>query len=274
MVVDEFAPRVFRAFTTGRFRLVLMDFDGTISLLRSGWDDVMREVMLESITGGVNAEPGVQAEVDQYIEQSAGLSALHQMQHLAAMVRRHGRVASVKMLDGHGYKAIFNTRLLARVGARIRKMESGEAVAEDMTVHGVIPFIRLLHARGMRLSILSGTDEDAVRHEAGLLGIVDYFENVWGGAPHKPHYTKAGILDEVLAECGGRREEVLVIGDGAIEIREAHARGCAAIGVAANDHTGRGWDESKCELLRAAGADWLIPDYRSTEQLVEQLFKT
>ena len=48
----------------GRFRHVLFDFDGTISLLREGWQGIMRPVMLEMIAGGESTTPEMEAEVE------------------------------------------------------------------------------------------------------------------------------------------------------------------------------------------------------------------
>ena len=51
-------------------RALLMDFDGTLSTLRHGWEAVMREMMLEMLSDGAAVTPDLEAEVDQYIDQS------------------------------------------------------------------------------------------------------------------------------------------------------------------------------------------------------------
>ena len=59
-------------------RAVLFDFDGTISTLRCGWESVMKPLMLEMISGGA-WDDALEREVDDYINESAGIQTIHQM---------------------------------------------------------------------------------------------------------------------------------------------------------------------------------------------------
>ena len=47
----------------GRFKHALFDFDGTVSILREGWQQVMAPVMLESILSGKEPTPEVERAV-------------------------------------------------------------------------------------------------------------------------------------------------------------------------------------------------------------------
>ena len=72
--------------------------------------------------------------------------------------------------------------------------------------------------------------------------------------------------------CQGARIVFLSVGDGPVEIRNAHENGCIALGVASNEVEGHGWDEEKRERLIKAGADIMIPDFSEYDALVEYLF--
>ena len=58
---------------------VVFDFDGTLSSLRSGWEEVMEPLMCEYIPG----EPDeVKELVKKYIDESTGIQTIHQMRCL------------------------------------------------------------------------------------------------------------------------------------------------------------------------------------------------
>ena len=64
-------------------QVVLFDFDGTISTLRTGWEEVMRTVMFRYLSHGQAPSPALRAEIDAYIEESTGIQTIYQMKWLA-----------------------------------------------------------------------------------------------------------------------------------------------------------------------------------------------
>ena len=68
-------------------RAVLFDFDGTISTLRCGWESVMKPLMLEMMAGGA-WDDALEREVDDYINESAGIQTIHQMKWMDAIPAR------------------------------------------------------------------------------------------------------------------------------------------------------------------------------------------
>ena len=76
----------------GRFRHALLDFDGTISVIREGWERVMAPLMAEMIAGGEGDPDGaIRREVERYVEESTGLQTILQMDWLVqAVARRRG----------------------------------------------------------------------------------------------------------------------------------------------------------------------------------------
>lgn len=256
----------------GRFRHVLFDFDGTISLLREGWQGIMRPVMLEMIAGGDTTTLEMEAEVDEYIEDSTGIQTLIQMQHLVTLVRKYGRVSEDKVLEPAEYKAIYNARLMDPVNARLQRIQSGGASIDDFAVRGSREFVRALAERGMTMYIFSGTDREDVQNEANVLGVAGYFNEIWGALPSLEEYSKEKVLRELIEVHNLEGAEVLIVGDGPVELRTARDHGCVALGVASDESRGHGWDETKRARLLRAGADLLVPDFGESNALLRYLF--
>src|SRR5687768_1479741 len=80
------------AITRGRIRSVLFDFDGTLSVIREGWQDVMIPMMVEELmrTPDHEAEAEVAAVVREYVDRLTGRQTIYQMIQLAEEVRKRG----------------------------------------------------------------------------------------------------------------------------------------------------------------------------------------
>ncbi|HIJ66259.1 MAG TPA: HAD family hydrolase [Candidatus Hydrogenedentes bacterium] len=258
----------------GRFRHVLFDFDGTVSLLREGWQRIMGPMMIEMICGDTTATPDIEKAVYDYIDESTGVQTIVQMAHLVEMVRQYGRVPPEQVLDTQGYKRIYNDRLMAPVRERIAKFEAGELTLEDVTLRGSLDFIKKLATRdGVMLYVFSGTDLADVRAEAATVGAAPYFKGgIWGALGSLEEYSKEKVLRELIETHDLRGTEVLVVGDGPVEIRNAKAHGCVALGVASDEAAGHGWNNDKRARLIDAGADILIPDFGEAHALERYLF--
>ena len=74
----------------GSVRHALFDFDGTISVLRQGWEPVMEAEMLEALCGEKTPSQELIAEVRDYIDLSTGKLTILQMQWLADKVGSFG----------------------------------------------------------------------------------------------------------------------------------------------------------------------------------------
>lgn len=256
----------------GRFNHALFDFDGTVSLLREGWQQVMGPVMVEMICGGAEPAPEIVREVEDYIDESTGINTILQMERLVEMVRAHGFVPESEMLDAHGYKAVYNERLMKGVRERIARVERGELSLEEATVRGALEFVRRIAEKGLAMYIFSGTDRADVQNEARLVTAAPYFQEIWGALRSYQESNKELIIKTILAEHDLHGSEVLVVGDGPVEIRLAHEHGCVSVGVASDEARGHGWNEPKRQRLLEAGADILIPDFGEGEALIDYLF--
>ncbi|HNR35269.1 MAG TPA: HAD hydrolase-like protein [Candidatus Hydrogenedentes bacterium] len=258
----------------GRLKHALFDFDGTISLLREGWQNIMAPVMIEMICGKTTPTQDIIDEVHRVIDETTGIQTIFQMQKLVEMVRAHGLVPEEEILDPYGYKDIYNERLMVPVNERIAQLESGAMTVEQATLRGALDFVRMLRDKGVRLYVFSGTDREDVRNEAAKVGAAPYFDEIWGAVRSIEEYSKEKVLKEIIAAHQLHGTEVMTVGDGPVEIRNGKENGCIAIGVASNEVAGHGWDEHKRERLIRAGADILIPDFAEGSALLNYLFPT
>ncbi len=255
----------------GKIRHALFDFDGTLSVLREGWESVMVPVMIESICGDTPAIPEIEDEVRQYVEQSTGILTILQMEWLVEAVRKHGLVGLPR--SAAAYKARYLERLMVRVRQRIQQVESGACPPDDRMLAGARPFLAGLQTRRAQLYLISGTDHPDVQREAGVLGLAHFFDGrIYGALDEREAHSKDRIIQRILNEHHLFGDQLLVVGDGPVEIREARAHGAIALGVASNEVARCGWNEHKIARLVNAGADLLIPDFSQPEALFNLLY--
>jgi len=264
-----------RAAQRGRFRCALFDFDGTISLLREGWQGIMAPMMVEMICGDHPPTPEIEEEVRRYVAESTGIQTIFQMEHLVEMVRQHGLVPPDKILDAWGYKEIYNERLMRPVKERLARLASGQLSVEQVTLRGSIEFVKALYERGLTLYVFSGTDAEDVKNEVTAVGVAAYFAGgIFGALRPVEAYSKDKIIKEILRQYGLSGPEILVVGDGPVEILNAKENNAIALGVASDEVRGHGLNPSKRERLIRAGADILIPDFGELQPLLAYLFPT
>jgi phosphoglycolate phosphatase-like HAD superfamily hydrolase len=255
----------------GRFRSVLFDFDGTLSLIREGWPQVMIPMMVDVLraTGTPETEPELSAAVEEFVMRLNGRQTIYQMIQLAEEVRRRGG----RPLEPLAYKDRYHNLLMERIRGRIAALEEGTATPAEWTVPGTQELLEGLRRRGATLYLASGTDLKYVRHEAELLGVAGYFgEHIYGALDEYQNFSKQMVIERILRENGLRGEEVLGFGDGFVEIEEVKRVGGVAVAVASDEVRRQGVNEWKRQRLIRAGADIVIPEYRRHEWLVKYLF--
>ena len=70
----------------GRTRHALFDFDGTLSVIRRGWEGIMIPMMVETICDQHSVTQEIKAEVVEYVDNSTGILTIHQMKWLEEAV--------------------------------------------------------------------------------------------------------------------------------------------------------------------------------------------
>jgi phosphoglycolate phosphatase-like HAD superfamily hydrolase len=254
----------------GHIRHVLFDFDGTLSVLRQGWEDVMIPLMVESICGVHPVPPAIEGEVRDYVDRSTGILTIRQMEWLAEAVHRYHFVDAP--LTAAEYKARYLDRLLVRVNDRIAQVERGVVSPEVMMIAGAVDFVSGMKRRGAMLYLASGTDHPHVLREVRVLALDGYFGGgAYGALDESEANSKERVIQRILEEHGLAGHELLVAGDGPVEIREGSLRGAITLGVASNEVAREGWNAHKARRLIAAGADLLVPDFTRSQELLMNL---
>src|SRR5712691_8755143 len=113
----------------GRFHSALFDFDGTLSLIREGWPQVMIPMMVEVLrqTGTRESPEDLTAAVEEFVMRLNGRQTVYQMIQLADEVRRRGG----RPRDPLDYKHEYHERLMDRIRDRIDALQAGTATPEE-----------------------------------------------------------------------------------------------------------------------------------------------
>jgi phosphoglycolate phosphatase len=250
---------------------VLFDFDGTISLIRQGWPDVMVPMFVEALP----RQPGESDDdlrrlvVDDIMKLN-GKQTIYQMIQLAERVRERGGQPGEPL----AYKHEYLRRLESHIGARTAALANRAVAPDTLLVHGVRPLLEHLRKIGLPLYLASGTDLSAVKREAELLDITRYFNgHIYGALDDYKQFSKKIVIDRILHEHGITGRHLLSFGDGYVEIENTKQAGGLAVAVAsdeANNGSGR-VDEWKRQRLLGVGADAVIPDFRHAIPFVDYL---
>ncbi|MBI2804898.1 MAG: HAD family hydrolase [Planctomycetes bacterium] len=258
-------------FPRGRFRFVLFDFDGTLSLIREGWPQVMMPMMVEFLraTGTPESDSELAATVEEFVMRLNGKQTIYQMIQLVEEIEKRGG----KPLEPLAYKHEYHARLMRRIQGRLDALAGGQNTPDDWTVPGSHTLLRRLHERGLTLILASGTDETFVKHEAALLGLTEFFgTHIYGALDNHQNFSKKMIVDRIVREHGLQGEELLGFGDGYVEIEEVRRAGGVAVAVASDEVNRQGIHAWKRDRLVRAGADLVIGDYRQADRLMALLF--
>lgn len=264
-VVGDFVPR-------SPPRHVLFDFDGTLSLIREGWTDIMVDMMVEYLSQTDPSESGdeLRCQCAESVMQLTGKQTIYQMIHLAREVSSRGATP----LDPLEYKAEYHRRLMAKIEARREGLRNGTTEPEQLLVPGSRQLLTDLQARGTQLYLASGTDEVYVREEVELLQLGHFFGNhVHGAVDDYKSFSKAQVIHRILQENSVDGNTLLGFGDGYVEIQNVLDAGGTAIAVASDESQRSGEpDLWKRERLLGAGAQVIVPDYACAQQLLDWLW--
>jgi fructose-1-phosphate kinase PfkB-like protein/phosphoglycolate phosphatase-like HAD superfamily hydrolase len=252
----------------------IFDHDGTISVMRQGWEEVMYRVMVDAICGADTRNRDmtrIKNAVSSLIEKTTGIQTLAQMYQLQDLVKSFGYVKNEDILSPEEYKAVYNRALLGSMEKRFKSLEEGRLTPEDLTIKGARAFLKKLFDAGTKLYLASGTDEADVIKEAALLGYADLFTGgIKGSVGDIKNDPKKLVIRSIIADLKARGGDsrIAVFGDGPVEMREARKSGLLAIGVLSDEARRHGRNPAKRERLILGGADILIPDFSWGDELI------
>jgi len=253
---------------------VLFDFDGTLSIIREGWPEIMVPMFVEMLPkrAGETDEQRRQMCLDDIMRLN-GKQTIYQMMQLAERIKERGGVPREPLWYKHEYLR----RLDERISGRKEAIRAGKVNRDTSLVHGSRLLMDGLQRRGLKLYLASGTDELFVKEESALLDVARYFgAHIYGAQDSYQNFSKKMVIERILRENYISGAQLLAFGDGYVEIQNTKEAGGLSVAVAsdeANNGSGK-VDEWKRQRLLGVGADIVIADYRDAEVLLSRILGT
>jgi phosphoglycolate phosphatase len=257
-------------FARGHLRYALFDFDGTISLIREGWQEIMIPMMVEILiqTPHHEGRPEIERVVKEFVTRLTGKQTIYQMIQLCEEIAARGGNPQ----EPAEYKRLYNEMLDQHIRDRIAGLKAGRLMPEDMTVPGTFAWLKILKERDVVCYLASGTDQKYVLEESDLLGLSDYFAGIYGALEDYRNFSKKMVIERIIRTHQLHGSNFIAFGDGFVEIEDSKSVDGIAVGVASDEKNRSGVDAWKRNRLIAAGADIIIPDFREAGRLEEFLF--
>jgi phosphoglycolate phosphatase len=268
--LPQTAIEIVRPHRPEQLHAALFDYDGTLSLVRSGWRGYAIDFIVATLAALSPTEPRAHlaALATQQVDAFTGHPSGEVMAWLGEEVVRRGGQAQLPEV----YVRAAYTPLRSVVAQRLDEVRAGRLAADELLVPGARAMLEVLHRRGLSLWLVSGSDRANLLLETELLGIAHYFgDHIYGPTPTGPRFTKRAVLRRLLADTGLDGANLVTFGDGAVETVEARAVGALVVGVAYDEEHGARWDQRKRAELIRDGADIVIPDYHDHCQLTRYL---
>ena len=253
-----------------RIRHALFDFDGTLSLLRGGWQEVMINQFVTVLGSAETAE--IQQELEgicrEFISRLTGKQTIFQMLRLEEEMRKRGADCAPATEYKRQYLALLNQRIARRLESVRRRRQPPEAYM----VRGARRLLERLRGAGIVCHLASGTDHKCVVEEAELLGLARCFGNrIYGALEDYRSFSKKIVIEDILRSHRLDGSQLAAFGDGYVELENARAVGGVAVGVASLENGNQGWDLWKKERLRGVGAQILVPDWSEADLILDYL---
>jgi phosphoglycolate phosphatase-like HAD superfamily hydrolase len=257
-------------FPRGKIKAALFDFDGTLSLIREGWPEVMIPMMVEHLARipGAEGRDSLKERVEEFVMRLNGKQTIYQMIQLADEVRKRGG-APLEPLE---YKREYHDLLWQRIAGRVAALDAKSTPAEELTVPGSRELLERLTRHGYPLYLASGTDLAYVQNEVRALGLDRFFgKHIYGAIDDYKNFSKKMVIERLVVQLNLEPGGLIGFGDGFVEIEEVKRAGGIAIGVASDEKFRTGINDWKRNRLIQAGADIIIPDYRDLDTLLAYL---
>lgn len=253
-------------------RLAIFDFDGTLSLIREGWQEVMVSMMLEYVE---QQETTTSLELWQeiisaFVVELTGKPTILQMVRLAEEIKQRGGSPA----DPEVYGDEFQKRLDNRCDSRRNALIDESDHPSKHLVPDVLAMLEDLAERQIKMAVVSGTDEASVLREIKLLRIDHHFEGRIHAAPGgAASFSKRDVIANLTRDMNVAPEEVVGFGDGVVETAAMIDNGGLAIGIAGDEAVRLGKiDQWKRDRLVDSGAHVVMADFRPYQRINQWLF--
>lgn len=254
--------------STRPLKAAVFDYDGTISLIVEGWQNLLLEIFQKHLQECPDGDKISEGRLREIIDLNTGKQTIAQTYSLVEEMKKLGG----KPLSPQKYLDEYLQQLDGLTTPRVQDLKSGKN-RERYLVPGIREFLAMLRQHGLTMFVVSGSPESTVQEGIELFGLSQYFDGgVFGTLPNREDFSKAAIIDEFLKKRGLCGEELVGFGDGHVETSDVHRIGGLAVGIAFNETERKGIDAQRRLRLIAAGANWIISNYANLERIEAELF--
>jgi phosphoglycolate phosphatase len=193
-------------------RFAIFDFDGTISLIREGWQQIMIPMMVDILlqTPHNESPEAIENIVRTYVANTTGKQTIYQMIRLAEEVEKRGGTPEDPLV----YKEQYHDLLMDRIIDRLTGLRTGKFQPEDMAVPGALEALQAITEAGIICFLASGTDEKYVQDEAELLGVTPFFQGIYGAQDDYKAFSKRMVIQKIIQDHHLSGPELVAFGDG------------------------------------------------------------
>ena len=238
-------------------RCVVLDYDGTLTTLRKGWDVILTEYANSKINPYNRPCEGLDKVILHLTDHAGGTTPKQLMARLVKIMRQKQLVPPDEIQSIEYYAKEYADHFQKMINKRV---ESFSSASESYVIESVRPMLNFISEKETINYIVTGSCEMAVTDELQKLEMFDYFSGVYGATIEMEGNLKMNAIREIMYKHSIKPCEILIIGDGSTEIRAANELELPAIGIASDEHDG-GLCEKKRKLLKGLGAHAIIADY-------------
>ncbi|MFZ9858006.1 MAG: HAD family hydrolase [Roseiflexaceae bacterium] len=251
---------------TAKFTLAAIDFDGTMSLIRIGWQQVMHSVMKAALRDYHPNHAHIDTDIRTYIAHSTGQPSIIQMAWVDEQVMLYGG----PQRGAHYYLDQFSNAMKSQIDDRVASI-TDESTADAFMIPGARQFLQTLAQRNIHIALVSGTEHHHLVRESAALKIDSYFDaGIYGPGSHAPGFTKHDAIAQLIARYNVAPNALLSVGDGPVEIKAGRVLGGYSLAVASDEHSG-GLDADKRQHLLDAGADAVVAHFSQLDVITQAL---
>ena len=261
---------------SGRIRHALFDFDGTLSLLRAGWQEVMETYFCEILTATAPTTPRSEHTDNcrELITRLTGRQTIYQAMELEQQVRATGTTP----LPAARYKAEFQHRLHRRIDHRLLEPCASAASPRPDTWSPVPSSCCAASTRWVSPATWQAAPIFPMSlRRRSFSGCPVFFTadeghgRIHGALREHANFSKRLVIERIVAQNGLSGPELVAFGDGFVEIEETRRAGGVAVGIASREDGGTGCDPWKARRLQDVGAHLLVSDWLQSDLLLRTL---
>ena len=250
----------------------ILDYDGTLSRLRQGWPEYMREFFFRTAfpkgfysTTASELEVACSEKLNHFIKNAAGTHYETQIDILFDALKELQRPFSYEKTTNDYLQ--FNKQW---VEDRLLQHRENKTLDQLLLVDAEQMLITLKE-QGYDLFLLSGTGSKELKYECQFLGITHYFQEIIGYTQDAPDPFKPKVIANILRQGNYNAPSSLVIGDGLTELKAGRENNCQCIAIAIDEELGFGIDPLKAECQQAHDFYSIVTDLADFSEHLEQI---